>query len=108
MKAPAEVQRLVERFGKQIGDYKSGKYNETQLRLDYLDPFFNVLGWDVSNKSDKIEAYRDVLVEEQVSKKHAGRVDYAFKLKRAKKFFVEAKKPKVDIHGEDSPALQIQ
>ena len=62
----------------------------------------------MSNKAGKIEAYRDVLVEEQVSKKHAGRVDYAFKLKRTKKFFVEAKKPKVDIHGEDSPARQVR
>ena len=108
MKAPAEVQRLVENFDAQIDSYKSGKYNEAQLRLDYLDPFFNVLGWDVSNKSSEIEAYRDVLVEEQVSKKHSGRVDYAFKLKRTRKFFVEAKKPKVDIKEEDSPALQIR
>jgi predicted type IV restriction endonuclease len=29
--------------------YKTGRYNETQLRREFIDPFFTALGWDVDN-----------------------------------------------------------
>lgn len=32
---------LVESFGQHIDAYKSGKYNETQLRREFLDPLFD-------------------------------------------------------------------
>ena len=111
MRAPKEVEDLVKNFKTNIEAHKSGKYNEEQLRTDYLNPFFIALGWDVSNQAGKIEAYRDVLMEAGVNKKNSGRsgrVDYAFKLQKTTKFFVEAKKPKVDIYGEKSPAFQIR
>ena len=111
MRAPKEVEDLVKNFKTNIKAHKSGKYNEEQLRTDYLNPFFIALGWDVSNQAGKIEAYRDVLMEAGVNKKNSGRsgrVDYAFKLQKTTKFFVEAKKPKVDIYGEKSPAFQIR
>ena len=92
---------------------KSRPENETDTRLRFIDPLFILLGWDVRNEAGKIENYRDVLVEEQTSKRHGGkkqcrRPDYTFKLERAKKFFVEAKKPSVDIHGDMSPAFQVR
>ena len=111
MRAPKEVEDLVKNFKTNIEAHKSGRYNEEQLRTDYLNPFFIALGWDVSNQAGKIEAYRDVLMEAGVNKKNSGRsgrVDYAFKLQKTRKFFVEAKKPKVDIYGEKSPAFQIR
>jgi hypothetical protein len=50
MPAPAIILELVERFKEQRDSYKSGNYNETQLRLEFLDPFFKALGWDVANE----------------------------------------------------------
>ena len=47
MPAPEIIQQLVARFTDQRSAYQSGKYNETQLRRDFLDPFFEALGWDV-------------------------------------------------------------
>ena len=40
MPAPDVVRELVKRFEKNIDSYRSGKYNETKLRREFLDPLF--------------------------------------------------------------------
>jgi predicted type IV restriction endonuclease len=40
---------LVERFDQQSDAYKSGQYNEAQLRQEFIDPMFKALGWDMEN-----------------------------------------------------------
>ena len=52
---------LVERFENHKAEYTSGVYNETQLRRDFLDPFFEALGWDVFNQKGWSEAFREVI-----------------------------------------------
>jgi hypothetical protein len=42
--APDAVKRLVDHFDQNRDAYLSGSYNETQLRLEFLNPFFTVLG----------------------------------------------------------------
>lgn len=37
------------KFEEHAETYQRGSYNETQLRRDFLDPFFEALGWDVNN-----------------------------------------------------------
>jgi hypothetical protein len=49
--APAVVGRLVDTFTEQRDTYRRPGYNETQLRQDFLDPFFEALGWDVTNRA---------------------------------------------------------
>jgi hypothetical protein len=39
MTAPEIIHQLVKRFDKHRNTYRSGKYNETQLRRELLDPF---------------------------------------------------------------------
>ena len=51
MAAPKEIIRLVENFDRNLTSYRSGAYNETQVRPEFIDPFFEVLGWDVDNKA---------------------------------------------------------
>jgi hypothetical protein len=52
--APKEILELVDRFERQLEAYKSGAYNETQLRREFLDPLFKALGWDnFANSADK-------------------------------------------------------
>ena len=45
MAAPKEIIDLVDRFDRNREAYESGKYNETQLRREFVDPFFKALGW---------------------------------------------------------------
>ncbi len=39
---PDKIKQLVDTFSRNIDFYKSGSFNETQLRREYLDPFFTV------------------------------------------------------------------
>jgi predicted type IV restriction endonuclease len=50
MPAPSELIDLVERFERNLEVYKSGQYNEAQVRREYIDPLFELLGWDVQNR----------------------------------------------------------
>lgn len=109
MPASAAILDLVSRFGRHLDAYKSGSYNETQLRRDFLDPFFKELGWDIDNTAGYAEAYRDVIHEDQVRVGGAVKApDYGFRIGGTRKFFLEAKKPSVRIKDEISPAYQLR
>ena len=41
--------RLVEQFTLHRDSHTQAGYNETQLRREFLDPFFEALGWDIDN-----------------------------------------------------------
>ena len=47
--APDIVRDLAQRFADNTESYRSGGYNEAQLRREFLDPMFKALGWDVHN-----------------------------------------------------------
>jgi predicted type IV restriction endonuclease len=51
MSAPEKLRPLVQRFTDNLESYKSGAYNETQVRREFIDPLFKLLGWDVDNES---------------------------------------------------------
>ncbi len=101
---------LVNRFGDQYDSYKRSDYNETQVRRDFIDPFFRLLGWDVDNSQGYAEAYREVIHEDRV--KVAGVLkapDYSFRLPGGKRlFFLEAKKPFVKVKTDVEPAYQVR
>ncbi len=109
MKAPQEIIALVERFDQNLQAYQSGKYNETQLRREFIDPFFKALGWDVENTSGYAEAYKDVIHEDAIKIGSANKApDYSFRVGGTRKFFVEAKKPSVNIAEDIGPAYQLR
>ena len=109
MPAPQEIIELVERFRRNLKDYQSGNYNETQVRREFIDPFFEALGWDVNNKKGYAEAYKDVVHEDQVKVGGATKApDYGFRIGGTRKFFVEAKKPSVNIKDDVHPAYQLR
>ena len=64
--APKEIVDLVERFESNLESYKSGHYNETQVRREFVDPFFKALGWDIDNEEGFAEAYKDVIHEDAI------------------------------------------
>jgi len=109
MSAPREILDLIARFEQQLDAYKSGPYNETQLRREFLDPFFKALGWDIDNEQGYAEAYKDVIHEDAIRMGSATKApDYCFRIGGARKFFLEAKKPSVDIKQDISPAHQLR
>ena len=63
---PPAVLQLVERFDEHRETYKGQAYNETQVRREFIDPFFAALGWDVDNKAGHAEAYKDVIHEDAI------------------------------------------
>ena len=109
MPAPDVVRELVKRFEENIDSYRSGKYNETQLRREFLDPLFEALGWDVFNKAGYAEAYKDVIHEDSIEVEGATKApDYAFRIGGQRKFFLEAKKPSVKVETDIYPAFQLR
>jgi hypothetical protein len=109
MPAPKKIVKLVERFDDNVEAYKKGKYNETQLRREFIDPFFEQLGWDVANKKGYAEPYKEVIHEDAIRVGRATKApDYSFRIGGVRKFFVEAKKPSVDIKEDTHPAYQLR
>ena len=105
-----QIQSLVTRFEEQHDSYRAADYNETLTRRDFIDPFFKALGWDIDNSQGYAEAYREVIHEDKLNVGGATKApDYSFKLPGGKRlFFVEAKKPSVDIKNNIQPAYQIR
>ena len=109
MTAPDIVKNLVTRFEEHRDAYRSGRYNETQLRREFPDPFFEALGWDIFNKQNYSEMYKDVIHEDSLEIEGEKKApDYAFRVGGRRKFFVEAKKPAVNIEMNIHPAFQLQ
>jgi hypothetical protein len=107
--APKEIVQLVERFQNNRDAYKSGHYNETQVRREFVDPFFKALGWDIDNEQGFAEAYKDVIHEDAIKVGGTTRApDYSFRIGGQRKFFLETKKPSVDIKEDIYPAFQLR
>ena len=109
MPAPQIILDLIDRFERNLDDYKSGAYNETQVRREFIDPFFEALDWDVNNKDGNAEAYKDVIHEDAVKVSGVTKApDYSFRIGGQRKFFVEAKKPSVNIKDAPAAAFQVR
>jgi hypothetical protein len=58
------IKQLIEKYTADRDYYLTSKYNETLLRSDFLDPFFELLGWDIKNYAGKPTNEREVILEE--------------------------------------------
>ncbi|AUJ49526.1 Eco57I restriction-modification methylase domain-containing protein [Brachyspira hyodysenteriae] len=104
-----KVEELVIKFRNNKDQYTNKNYNETETRRDFLDPFFEAFGWDVSNRAGKSQTYRDVIHEDKVKVgKETKAPDYAFRIGGNRVFFVEAKKPGVNLKEDNLPAFQLR
>lgn len=105
------IKELVEKYESNRDYYRSKKYNETLLRSDFLDLFFELLGWDIKNTSGKTTNEREVILEESLKvavSEHSKKPDYTFRLFSERKFFVEAKKPFIAIESNTETAKQVR
>jgi hypothetical protein len=109
MSTPQEVSELVKRFKRNREACLSSEYNEAQVRLELINPFFKALDWDIDNEQGYAEAYKDVVHEDAIKIGGATKApDYAFRIGGVRKFFVEAKRPGVDIKNDPEPAYQLR
>ena len=107
--APTQVLDLVARFHEHRASYQAQSYNETQLRRDFLDPFFAALGWDMNNSSGTGEEARDVIHEYSMKIDGKNKApDYCFRNGTTDKFFVEAKRPSVNLKDDPRSAFQTR
>jgi len=143
--ARTEIEKLVRYFEQNIHQLKASNFNEAQARQFLIDPFFEALGWDISNKAmappfrlevlpegrvrtsigkggkDQTSMFpTDVGVKEEMreyssmleyiaddeykaeQKMASKKPDYRFRIQGSTKFFVEAKKPSVDLTNHDA------
>jgi len=109
MAAPEIIKELVERFWDNREDYRSSNYKEFRLRKEFVDPFFQALGWDMANRSGYAEAYKDVVHEDSIKISGASKApDYSLRIGGTRKFFVETKAPSVDIKQDVNSAYQLR
>lgn len=105
------IQQLINKYESARDYYLTTAYNETLLRSDFLDPFFEFLGWDIKNNAGKPSNEREVILEEPLKANATAtskKPDYTFRLFSERKFFVEAKKPAVKIESSDETARQVR
>ena len=104
-----EISKLVEEFSENEHYYTSSSFDEENTKVNFINKFFIALGWDVYNDSGIAPQYKDVEFEDTViigGKPKAP--DYCFRIGGARKFFVEAKKPSVDIEKDRKYAHQLK
>lgn len=100
---------MIETFGRFEAAYRAGDYKETEVRREFVDPFFTALGWDVANTAGKDPISKDVVHEQSVSTTGNIRLpDYSFQIGGKARFFVEAKRPSVNLKEGVKPAIQIR
>jgi hypothetical protein len=58
---PDSVKRLVDHFNQNRKVFQLADYKEEQLRAEFLNPFFESLGWDVANKAGLTEVFKPVI-----------------------------------------------
>ncbi len=105
----AAVADLVARYRFNADHYSGPDYNEAQARIEFIDPFFEALGWDLANKAGDSERFKDVVNEASLRIGGAMKApDYCFRVGGQPMFYLEAKKPSVNVKDGAQPAFQLR
>jgi hypothetical protein len=112
-RAELDIRSLVQGFAQHIRELKSPEYKESQLRLHYLDPFWRLLGWDVSNDAQRAPQDLEVVVEPSMDSPdeeglRSREPDYLFRILAFSRFIAEAKKPVVEIDTDKKAIFQAK
>ena len=102
MTALDKVCELVEKFERGKSRFKQTDYTESDVRSEFVDPLFEALGWDVRDSS---QVRREGRVRIQGRIKHP---DYSFLVGRDTAFYVETKKPSINLRDSSEAAVQLR
>ncbi len=101
-KAIEIIKNLIKTFKDNLVQYKSIDYKEANVRKEFINKFFIELGWDVYNDQGLAEQYKEVIDEDSIKIGSSTKApDYAFRIGGSRVFFVEAKKPHIQL-GDDN------
>ncbi len=107
--AKQEVSKLVQIFKDNINQYKLSTYKEAQVRIEFIDKFFRLLGWDINNEQGSSEQFKEVINEDAIKiEGNTKAPDYCFRIGGQRIFFVEAKKPSVKLKENSESAYQLR
>ncbi|HQO39338.1 MAG TPA: restriction endonuclease subunit R, partial [Spirochaetota bacterium] len=96
------IEQKVEDFEKNASVLKKKGHGETNIRSNYIDVFFEALGWNMKSHYD---VHREYAQKDNSATK---KVDYAFKINNKVKFFVEAKEANVDLVNDKDAIYQAK
>lgn len=106
---PSVVEQLVELFDRNKFEYKSSSFKEAHLRQQFINPFWEALGWDMTNRKGYAEYLKEVVHEDSLKIQGSSTApDYTFRAGPQRKFFLEVKAPKVFIKEEVPPSYQLK
>jgi type I restriction-modification system DNA methylase subunit len=107
--APVKIRDLIALFERNAEDYLSPRYKEEQAKHEFINPFFRELGWDMDNTQGFAEAYKDVIYEASLKIGADTKApDYCFRVGGTPKFYLEAKRPEINLHDDAEPAYQLR
>ncbi|MBU4284851.1 N-6 DNA methylase [Patescibacteria group bacterium] len=89
--AKEKIKQLIAKYEAEKITEKVLRYTEEETKRGFIEPLFETLGWDFSNREE-------ITLEEHIS---GNRVDYGFYLNGRIKFYLEAKKISADLNRED-------
>lgn len=104
--AKNNLKELINRFKVNYEFYNNSKYNESECRLEFIDEFLKDFGWDVQNSNGKSLNLKEVVVESY--EQELGKPDYTMTFNGISTFFVEAKKPAVNILDNSDCSFQTR
>ena len=109
-KGRAIIADLVARFNSNKSFYTTSKlYKEEEAKVEFINPMMEALGWDVHNKQGLGPNFKEVVFEETLAVgKETKAPDYSFRLGGQLIYYLEAKKPSVNIKDDRSPAFQAR
>ena len=107
------IAELVQGFSANIRTLRAEQTLEATVRQEYIDPFWQALGWDVANTAHRGAAEKDVVIEPSVAtiERHrlrSRRPDYLFRIDGFPRFIVEAKRPAVDLATDCDAIFQAK
>lgn len=108
-----QVAELVQTYSDNYPQFQRATYNETQVRVDFVNRFFKFLGWDVDNERGLPQHLREVTHEATVVVEEDGvhrskKPDYSFKVGTEVLYFLETKRPAVNLTIDAAPAFQLR
>jgi len=89
--APQNIVDLVQQFERDYDNIKT--YSETDVRCNFIDPFFKALGWQPDRNGTREFIREDKVTVEGKTKAP----DYGFYINNQRKFFLEAKRANIGL-----------
>jgi adenine-specific DNA-methyltransferase len=100
-----QLLQLVSKYllNKARNELAETEVNEAEIRLQYIDPLVELLGWDIRNQAGAPSHLQDVIVERRLEK---DRPDYQLMVNGEPVLTIEAKKASIDLCTSREALLQ--